>query len=125
MKGMNEKILRWLSGFPGLGELALDALGAGEGAGLFPQGIRETVTRDILGGGRIAVVWTGVVRVHRRAQGDAQALLEKLADWVRRGIPEEGMTARLEDARLESLSKEGMTRCQARLVVELERRQDV
>ena len=123
---MIEKIKTWVSGFPGFGEVAVDALGPGEGVGLFPQG-EQTVGRkaDILGTQRLRRRFTVLLRLHRRrdpqsGDDDTQQLLERFARWAAGGWPllGEDQTVRTENGRLQTMAKEGLAKYELKLIFE-------
>ena len=123
---MIDKIKTWVATFPGFGEAQVDALGPGEGVGLFPQG-EQTIGRkaDILGGAALRRRFTMLLRLHRRRDpqsGDqsTQLLLEHFARWAEKGWPVLGddQTVRTEHGHLQTMAKEGLARYELKLIFE-------
>ena len=125
---MTELIANWPGGFGGFGVPTVDALGPGEGWGIFPRGQKVIAeTNDILGGSRrrVRAEWTLKLhrgKDHRGGDPGVQPLLEQLALWVRSGAPVlgEAPPVRLENARLVYQAAEPLARYEATLIAEFE-----
>lgn len=110
---MTNTVIAWLEGF------SVDSLQWKEGWAVFPQGERVlSRTQDILGTSRLRKRLTFLVR--RNSLDPKPGDMEAFARWAEDTAPILGadQTVRVEDARLESKSKEDMHRHQAKLIFE-------